>query len=31
MFTIPNCIEPFQIDRGMPLTSACLCRAASRA
>src|SRR2546423_10550617 len=32
MFTIPNCIEPFQMDRGTPLTSACsACRAASRA
>src|SRR5258708_37607040 len=23
MFTIPNCIEPFQMDRAMPLTSVC--------
>src|SRR5258708_17479380 len=34
MFTIPNCIEPFQMDRGMcapPARLGAACRAASRA
>jgi hypothetical protein len=33
MFTIPNCIEPFQMDRGMSVTSVCplILRAARRA